>query len=63
MPNQPKTDARFIERLQRAAQHQMSAEEIRQQRTSFVYGNMPRHSTMTKRDVAHALARLDGDKA
>lgn len=41
MPEQPKTDPKLLERLERAAKHEMSAAEIRRQRVSFVYGNLP----------------------
>ncbi len=61
MTNQPKTDPALLERLTRAAKHEMTAEEIRRQRVSFVYGNLPQDSTLTRHQVAAALARLEGE--
>ena len=63
MPTEQKTDQRLIDRLERAARHSMTADEIRQQRVSFVYGNLPHDSTMTKSQVERALARLEGEPA
>jgi len=61
MPEQPKTDPALIERLERAAKHEMSAGEIRRQRVSFVYGNLPHDNPMTRNQVAEAIARTEGD--
>jgi len=63
MTNLPITDSRLIERLRLAAQHKMTADEVRRQRVSFVYGNLPENSTLTRDQVASALDRLDGDAA
>lgn len=63
MPNEPKTDGKLLERLQRAAQHEMTVDELRRQRVSFVYGNLPENSPMTKNQVEAALARLEGEAA
>ncbi len=63
MPEQPKTDPILLERLQRAAKHEMSAEEVRRQRVSFVYGNLPHDNPMTKQQVASAIARMEGEPA
>lgn len=61
MRDQPKTDPALLERLSRAAKHEMTAEEIRRQRLSFVYGNLPQDSTLTRNQVAAALARMEGE--
>lgn len=63
MPTNLKTDQHFLDRLNRAAKHRMTADEIRRQRASFVYGNLPASNTMTKAEVAAALARFDGEQA
>lgn len=63
MPEQPKTDPALLERLARAAKHEMSAEEIRRQRVSFVYGNLPQGNTMTRSQVAEAIRRHEGEHA
>ena len=41
------------------AKRGVSASERRQQRLSFVYGNLPKGSAMTKHEVEKALERLD----
>jgi hypothetical protein len=61
MPNLPKTDQRLIDRLELAAKHEMSAEEVRRQRVSFAFGNLPQGNTMTKQQVAGVIARLEGE--
>ena len=63
MPNDPKSDSALLERLHQAAKHEMSMAELRRQRVSFVYGNLPEKSPMTKHQVGAALARLDGENA
>lgn len=63
MPEQPKTDPSLLARLAVAAKHEMTAEEIRRQRVSFVYGNLPHNSPMTRQQVASAIARHEGEHA
>jgi len=60
---QQKTDPALLERLQRAARHEMTADEIRRQRVSFVYGNLPPDNPMTRLQVASAIARHEGEAA
>jgi len=60
MTNLPVTDKNLIERLHQAAQYKMTAEEVRRQRVSYVYGNLPEDSTLTREQVASALDRLEG---
>lgn len=59
MPTNIVTDSGLLDRLSAAAKRGVSAAESRQQRVSFVYGNMPKGSTMTKHEVEKALDRLD----
>lgn len=63
MQTQLKTDQALLERLKAAASHKMSREEVMRQRLSFVYGNMPIDSEMTRPQVREALARLEGEPA
>ncbi len=57
------TDSQLLKRLEAAAKHVMTAEEIRRQRVSFVYGNMPHDAAMTRHQVQEVLARLEGEAA
>jgi hypothetical protein len=63
MPNNPTSDRALLDRLRHAAKHEMTMDELRRQRVSFVYGNLPENSPMTKHEVGAALARLDGEPA
>ncbi len=63
MPNEPKTDFALLERLQEAAKHEMTRDELERQRISFVYGNLPQESEMTRHQVGVALARFEGEAA
>lgn len=63
MPHEPKTDQQLLERLHDAAKRPVSSEELRKQRVSFVYGNMPADSSMTRHQVRVALERLEGAAA
>ena len=60
MPNEPKTEVALLERLTAAAKKGVSTEEVRRQRVSYVYGNLPDNSPMTRHQVAQALERLEG---
>lgn len=53
------TDAGLLERLFAAAKRGVTPEERREQRVSFVYGNMPKGSPMTRHQVVEALDRID----
>lgn len=59
MPINLATDAGLLERLSSAAKRGISVEERRQQRVSFVYGNLPKGSSMTKHEVEQALGHVD----
>lgn len=60
MQHEPKTDQQLLERLHMAAKQPMSNEELRKQRVSFVYGNLPADSSMTRHQVMATLDRLEG---
>lgn len=59
MPTELVTDKKLIDRLTAAAGRGVSSRERRAQRVSFVYGNLPRESAMTRHQVEEALVRLD----
>jgi hypothetical protein len=60
VPNEPKTDHALLERLRQAATRQVSGHELREQRVSFVYGNLPKGVTMTRDQVRKRLDQMDG---
>lgn len=57
---EPRSDAVLLARLRQAAQKEMSPDEVRRQRLSFVYGNLPNGNTMTRDEVEVTLDRLEG---
>jgi len=59
MPTNLMTDRSLLDRLSAAAKRGVSVAERRQQRVSFVYGNMPKGSDMSRHEVEMALDRLD----
>lgn len=59
MPTNIMTDRGLLDRLSAAAKRGVSVAERKQQRLSFVYGNLPKGSPLTKHEVEQALERLD----
>ena len=59
MPTNLVTDSALLDRLSGAAKRGVSPIERRLQRVSFVYGNLPKGSSMSKHEVELALERLD----
>lgn len=56
----PEADPELVERLRIAAAHKMTPDEIKAQRVSFVWGNLPDDNRLTKEEVAAILDRMDG---
>ncbi|MBA3837895.1 MAG: hypothetical protein C0499_09600 [Zymomonas sp.] len=59
MPTQIITDDSLLKRLTAAASRGATPDELRQQRLSFVYGNLPRNSSMTRHQVEAVLEHID----
>jgi Ca2+-binding EF-hand superfamily protein len=60
MPNNLKTDHILLDRLEQAARHQMTREELHQQRVSFILSAMSDDSTVTRHQVEEILAKAEG---
>lgn len=58
-----RTDPGLLKRLVEAAKVEMTGEELRRQRASFVYGNLPNDSTLSRGEVEEVLGRLEGKAA
>lgn len=58
-----KTDEKLLARLTESTKHPVTKEELHRQRVSYVYGNLPKDSTITRKQVEDALARIEGDTA
>lgn len=54
------TDSKLLERLRKAAGKPITREELEQQRVSFVYGNLPKDSTITREKVAERIRGNEG---
>ncbi len=55
-----KTDDALIKRLEESAKKPITKEELMRQRVSFVYGNLPSDSTVTRDRVAEKIKRNEG---
>lgn len=60
MPTDLKTDPRLLVSLAQAAKRQMTKDELRLQKISFVMGNMPKESTLTRKQVEDILDSAEG---
>lgn len=54
-----KTDAGLLARLRAAAGRTVSPAELHQQRVSFIYGNLPGDSAITRDQVEVAVRAID----
>lgn len=55
-----KTDARLLERLERAAKTPTSPAQIEKQRISFIMGSISEKSLVTRHEVTKILAAQNG---
>lgn len=62
MPENIKTDADLLRRLHEAAGKALTAEELRAQRVSFIAGNMPKESMVTREQIGEMLDEEAGEK-
>lgn len=58
MPNDIKTDATLLRRL--TVSHGVSRDQLRRQRVSFIYGALPKDSSITHQQIEQVLDRHDG---
>lgn len=55
-----KTDKALLERLEESAKKPMTRDELKRQRVSFVYGNLPNDSEITRDRVEKKLESNEG---
>ena len=55
-----KTDPELIKRLEEAAKKPITKEQLERQRVSFVYGNLPADSTITREQVEKRIKEHEG---
>jgi len=58
-----KTDPALIRRLEEAATATVTAEQLREQRISFIIGNLREDSPITREKVKRVLAEQEGEKS
>ena len=58
-----KTDPALVRRLEESAQRTLTKEEVRAQRISYVYGNMPQDSTVERTRIEAIIANIEGEAA
>ncbi len=63
MPIMQKTDEKLLGLLEKAAKQSVTRDELHRQRVSFIYGNLPSDSTITRQQVESVLARFEGEAA
>lgn len=56
----PKTDKRLLKRLRESAKKLPTKEQLHRQRVSFVFGNLPNNSTLTRDQVAKKIKMNEG---
>jgi len=61
MPTDIKTDSALLRRLHAA--REVTREQLRRQRISFIYGALPGDSTITRKQIESALDRSEGTAA
>lgn len=55
-----KTDPELIRLLEESASEPITKEELERQRVSFVYGNLPNNSDITRERVAEKIKSNEG---
>ena len=55
-----KTDPKLLEQLRESAQKPLTKDELEAQRVSFVFGNLPKDSPITRERVAQKLKMNEG---
>lgn len=56
-----KTSEELLRRLQEAAKRTLTKDELHRQRVSFIYGNLPDDSPITRNQIESVLARSEGE--
>lgn len=62
MPNEIRTDEALLARLRRAANVDMTGDQLRAQRISFIHGNLPHESTMSRDEIERTLEKHEGTR-
>lgn len=63
MPSNIKTHESLLQKIRNASARQMSAEELRKQKVSFVIGSLSAESNVTRAQVREVLEDFEGRKS
>ncbi len=63
MPSNLKTQESLLKKIQSASARQLSAEELRKQKVSFVIGSLSSESSVTRAQVREVLESFEGRKS
>ncbi len=61
MATEIRTDPRLLNRLREASKLPITKAQLTSQRVSFIYGNLPKDSTITRDQIKSRLATIGGD--
>lgn len=63
MPTDIKTDDALLRRLAGAGLVKLTREQLRKQRVSFIYGSLPKDTTITRQQIENVLSGVEGEAA
>lgn len=63
MPQNIATDANLLAKLAAASRVALTREQLRRQRVSFIYGSLPKDSTITRQQIENVLSKSEGEAA
>ena len=63
MPSNLKTHESLLQKIRTASARQLSADELRKQRVSFVIGSLSSESSVTRAQVSEVLEDFEGRKS
>lgn len=63
MPHNIATDSALLAKLSAASRVALTREQLRRQRVSFIYGSLPKDSTITRQQIENVLSKSEGEAA
>lgn len=61
MPHNITTDSALLAKLSAASRIALTREQLLRQRVSFIYGSLPKESTITKHQIESVLSKVEGE--
>jgi hypothetical protein len=63
MPEDIKTEGNLLRRLSQASKFHTTRDQLRRQRVSFIFGALPKNSTITRQQIENVLDKVEGETA